>query len=478
MSLHRHRCVLASLLVVLGACATRRSIPELPSMLGENGLLVARFYVLGMEGIENASVEIDGKYQEGALREGYLALPLAPGTHALGKLRTQGWLLSSAVVDVVPPIRPARGGSAPHFIYIPGTTRTVAFTTLGVDRSFTIEAGRVTNLGLIVYLPVVDPPDVKRAVETPSRRFHVIALDNGAEVQSFLETNYPALTSSLKDRRVLLAPAPYLDAARLPDLRLAIAAHESKGRHVINAESQLLVYGRAGTIVSATLGGSGKPQSVRVLPTGTLADVVGGVRQGDRFTFVTSDAQVLSWDGAKLDRTPLLQRVHPTAMGGLGRSGLLIVDNRLRVLTAKGPCEPWVAYEGMMSDRPRSDLSVIADIDGAYVSVGFEGQPELYWVDAGGSVPRPVDAPRLDPRPMVYWHVLAARPAGLFVIYTGESRFHFRPRGSSEWLLRQRPLGKCGPLRIDEQGTELSITCDDVPYRSLDSGATWTSQGT
>jgi len=471
--------VTALLLATSTACASR-AIPELPSQLEEHdGLLVARLYVLGLRAMENASVQIDGREISSAMRNGYIAIPLPAGEHRLSQFKAMGQLLRSDVIEYAPAIRPARVGYVPTDIYIPGASRPVHYTTLGADRSFRIEAGRVTNLGLMVYLPVVDPPDQKRATTDDSRRFNTVTLDNGVETSRFLETNYPELVRSLRSRDLLLAPGKYVDPAKLPDVRRAIAYHELKGPNVVATQTRAVVYGRAATIVVLTRGPNDKDTHVEVLDTGTLADVVGAVRHGDRYTFVTSDAKALSWDGQALTRAPLPERVQPLGLHPLGERGLMVIDMRMRILTAREPGAPWVDHQALMVGTPRDDVSVATEDAGDYISIGTRGLvPSLYYLKAGESVPQRVQPPdSVEGDGSLGRYFMVTRRAGLFVFYDS-AQFLFRSKATQQWARHYMPNEKCKGAKLDDEGREFTVECEGVKYRSVNSGATWSSAGT
>lgn len=463
------------LLTTLQGCVTKQSLPELPSTLGDNGLLVARLYVLGMRGMEDASINIDGKLMPSSLRDGYIAVSLAPGEHKLSQIQAAGQLLSANIVEDNPPIRRVRGGGGPAFIYIPGGSYTVHYTTLSIDRSFHIEPGKVTNLGLIVYLPVMEDPDRKRATVNNSREFRVVALDNSAEINTFLETNYPELVGSLKTRDIILAPGRYLEAKHLPDLRRAIAFHESRGTQVLSSPTKNIVYGRAGTIVAIDKQPGADSRKLEILDTGTLADIVGAAWNGTQFIFMTSDAKLLSWDGQTISQTTLPYRVHPVHMRSLGEVGLVAVDNHLRILSARQYGNQWVNYEGAMIKNARSDVTIASDGAGVYISLGNRGFPEaLYYLKAGESLPKAITGP--EPRPAISsadYHVVVAREAGLFVVFNRPD-YYFWSKAKQRWDAYSRPAGNCKPMKIDDQGLNVVVECDGVEYRSSNSGGTWT----
>ena len=469
--------VAGALLVAAQGCV-KSSIPQLPKALDpEEGLLVARLYVPGLQGLENASIDVDGSLRNSAMSDGYIAIPLQAGEHTLKKVRAEGHLLARAV-EREAPIRLARGAAAPSYIYVPGSSRQIHYTTLSIDRTFRIEPGRITNLGLLVYLPVVEKSDTKKATANESRQFNVVLVDNGAETRSFLETNYPELVGSLQNRDLILAPAKYLPADKLPELRRAIAYHESRGPHVVASETTAVVYGRAGTLVALSKGKTDPAQpSVQVLDTGTLADILGGVRYGDRFTFVTSDGKVLTWEGGAVGQAALPGRSQPVGIYTVGARGLMVVDNRMRIFTAREPGAPWEEYAGKLIDTPRSDIAVASDAEGAYISLGTKDAPRsLSYLRAGASAPAtiPPPLPELGGSGPFF---MVARRAGLFVLYGSES-FLFLRKADLRWNAHKKPEAQgCKPMRIDDEGKEIVVECGGGTYRSTDSGSTWIRPG-
>lgn len=88
-----------------------------------------------------------------------------------------------------------------------------------------------------------------------------LALVAVLETRTFLETNYPELMGSIANHEPLRAPGKYLDPAKLPELRRAIAFHESKGPRIVSSPTRAVVYGKAGTLVGIMQPGSAKPTS-------------------------------------------------------------------------------------------------------------------------------------------------------------------------------------------------------------------------
>lgn len=458
--------------LALAGCVSKHALPDLPAELGERGILVARFYVLGMQAIENANVTIDGRDIASSMRDGYVAVALEPGEHTLGRIRASGQLLSSNLVEERSPIRTVKGGSAPTYIYVPGYT--VTYTTLAVDREFRIEPGKVTNLGLIVYVPVPDDPDRKRASVNNARDFRVFALDNTAEISTFLETNYPQLVKTLRSREVALAPGKYLESKNLPALRRAIAAHEVRGPNVVRSPGKSVVFGRAGTLVAVSEGKAGAAPVVEPLDTGTLADIVGGAWIQDAFTFLTSDAQLLRWDGKALARSPFPHRVQPVRLQALGEAGLIAVDNHMNIMTAETPNGEWRRFAGGATPEARVDVRVVRDRKGAYVVLGTRGMPDaIYFVAESGDPPVKIPVPEnlagILPGDNTS---LIVRDQGVFIVSSKPS-FYFWSKATRQWTLQSQPSGKCKAMKFSRESAEIIVSCDGTDYRSDDNGATW-----
>ena len=473
---------LALVVLVLGlctafqGCSTPSVIPELPRTLADKGLLVARLYVPGSSLWDNAQINIDGKLSGANLRDGYVAIALPPGEHRFVQLRVEGQQLTR-YDPADQSFLKAKGGGSYHYYYIPGGSTIIHFTTLSVNRTFTIEAGKITNLGLLVYLSA-DDPTKQHATVDQRKEYYTIPVDNNAEISTYLETNYPDLMATLQERAPRLASGgpPYLAPAKLPDLRRAIATLESRAGKLITTGTVAVAYGDAGTLVSIKMGTDRKPV-IDVLDTGTLANIVDARSSGERLLFLTSNARILALEQGKLAQISVPERIQPLRMAAPNASDLIIVDNRMRILTSRDLGRTWTKYEGAMLERPRNDIGLAQDDDGAYVSLGSTGVPtSILYVQAGATAPRQIPAPQQQGVPGHSRNVLVARKAGLFII-SGEHDFYFRASGSQRWDVYSKPGAKCKPMGIDVTGIDLTIECDGVTHESNNSGKTWTKAG-
>lgn len=465
---------LSSCVATLCGCASKSSIPTLPDKLVEQGLVVARLYMPGSASWDNAKVDIDGKLHSSGLRDGFIAIALSPGEHYLSQLRIEGRLLSLDDSGGSG-MRKVRGGGAPTYYYVPGGSgvRTY-YTTLAVMRRFQVEAGKITNLGLMVYLA-----DNKNSSET-SKQYHAVALDNSAEIGYYLETNYPALIATMPDHAPKLAPGTYLDPKKLPELRRYIAALEAKSKKIVTAGNTSVLYGDAGTLVAARpKDGSGGGSTLEVLDTGTLANIVDARRDDDRLVFLTSEAKLLTYEGGKLSRTSVPYRIHPVKMSSIGKNNLTIVDNRLSILSSQDGGAHWTKYDGAHIDTPRSDIGVVSDAHGAYIYLGDHGLPNpILYLEAGKTTPEVV-APPPHPAPPIQdktFNLVILRESGLFIVYP-RSEFHFRSNATRTWQIYSKPAVDCKGIGFDTAGVDLTVDCGGVKYESVDSGRTWTKAG-
>jgi hypothetical protein len=456
------------LAVFLQACGTASSIPELPDqLLNEEGILVARVYMPGNQVWQNSRVTIDGHTWNMSLRDGYLAVPLRPGSHTLNSLRVEGWQSVSNGFDDVE-VRTVKGGGGgyrpPIYTYTPGST--VYYTTLPVNRVFTIETGIITNLGMLTFL--VDDSDKEK------KKFFTIATDNSADMRRFLEANYPKLMSTIDSSKIKLDPAKYLDPKKLPELRRTISAREALSGRVIPYGRDMLSYGGLGSITVFKMGPDGKFSGADVLDTGTMADVVDVRVDGNRATFLTSDATLLYLDDGKLERRPLPFNRHTVRMHRFGSSGLAVIDNRLRISTSNDLGRSWKDYTGAQIETPSGAIGVANGKAGFYVFSPNRGSPTsvIYRPNDSDNY-RLFSTPTRGTIPSHVTGRLVERPEGLYLVYWGNQSFHVLQNGRPLWFLHNKPDRTCKELMFDDAKNTLRTKCDSGTYESNDTGATW-----
>lgn len=475
-----NRLAALALFGLLG-CVSTSSIPELPESLDGDGLLVGKIYMPGSYRWNDSQITINGRVHNASLRDGYLAMRLSPGEYTIQNLRAHGWNEKVSQRAQESPFVPVKGGGGgggrggsyrvPTYTYVPGSSSVSYYTILPINQKFTIEANRITSIGMYVFL--TDPKEPKK--------FSTVKLENAREMSHFLDTNYPGLMASLADRNLLSAPANYLEAARLPELRQSIASREARAGRFYSVRNVAVAYGSAGTVVTLTPDASGKkeaPPKVKVLDTGTLADIKQFQVQGDRLSFLTADAQVLILENGQLLRRVIPYRVQPQRFRRFSDKGMLVVDNRRRFLTSQDDGLTWTHDESAMLEKPSNRLEVIAARDAAYV-YSTRGVPDEillrhYRQPIHQILPGPRETGRI---PGNHYPLLRVTDAGLYIDYRARD-FHFKPNGQADWQLRAAPAEKCGLLAIDPAGRVLTVTCNKENYRSDDGGQTWVKRET
>lgn len=473
----RIHCLITLLLAgLVQGCVTASSVPELPETLGENGLLVGKVYMPGSHRWGNSQVTINGRVHNASLRDGYLALSLAPGEYTLQNLRTEGWNEKVSHNTIASPFVPVRssGGGYRAPVYVPGTTSyrtvyTVYYTTLPINQKFTIAAGKITSVGMYVFLTGPKEP----------KKFITVQLDNTREMRHYLDTNYPALMGGITDKNIILASGKYIEAAKLPTLRQLIAAKEIGAGRLIPGRNTTITYGNAGTIVvlRPDKGKKDAPPKAEILDTGTLADINDVQFQGERLNFLTADGQILTFDNNTLNRQTIPYQVQPLRFRYFGQHGIVVVDNRRRLLLTNNNGQNWSRYEGVMLEKPSNLTEITATHDGIYLysadgvpkSISFHGHNQAAHV----IIPPPSERGRI---PAYARGRLVATDAGLFIDYFGAGEFHFKPTGKNDWQLRSTPAEKCGRIVYEPAGRVLNVRCEKTGYRSDDAGQNWLTQ--
>jgi hypothetical protein len=241
--------------LTLAACATAplSGHVALPDKLGNTtGVVIAEAY--GTEG----NFKIDGDtaaYLTPFNR--HLVMPLSPGEHMLDRL---------SYIKVVPQ----------------GVSYATETITLPINRKFRVEAGKVTNLGLILVASDQKNKD----------RFFTFTLDNMSSARRYFRESYPALSATLKDDDFLLAPGRYQPAANVPQLRRMIATDKVlRNDLVLDQDTKnRLVVGPAGLVGEYVIHG-GRAVDIRIFDTNTLANVVSATSLGNRYLIAMSDGQ-------------------------------------------------------------------------------------------------------------------------------------------------------------------------------------------
>lgn len=464
------RAIVILIVATLYGCVSTAPIPKLPEALDGDGLLVGEIYMPGSYRWDSSEVIINGRTYNASLRDGYLAIKLPVGEYTIESLRTYGWneKVSRYQDDTSPYVKTKGTYRAPTYVYVPGTPTYTYYTLLPIKQKFTIEAQRITNLGMYVFL--VDPKDAKK--------FYTVKLDNNKEMAHFLDTNYPKLMATITNRTPVPMATNFMEASKLPELRKMIAAKEAALGRVAFVGQQTLVYGGAGTAVLYTFDSTkkGAPPVAQVVETGTLADIKGAQVQGGRVTLLSADAQIHIIENGKTVRRPIPYRVHPLRFRRFDERGIVAVDNRRRMLWSKDDGMSWTKDESAMLDEPTNELDLLTTRDGVYV-YATAGVPNSilmrnYAQPAVRTIAAPANHGRVSSHSRAH---LFANENALFIDYRALD-FHYKPNDRTDWEVRAMPADKCG--YIGAVGKTLNVTCDKIQYHSEDGGLNWIKRET
>jgi hypothetical protein len=202
---------------LLSSCAT--PLVMIPDDIGDRGLLVAQVAAPNMPDVMRAVPDINNKEYQFGMRDGFIVIALEPGEYTLGYLSV---LL----------------GTGSTTTPIGGTSYTRSMRNYPIKKRFKIEAGRFTNLGLLVLEPGGKTGEA-------AKKFNLLLLDNSDDMVTFLKESHPRLFASMKNRTPLLGEGPYLNKEQIQQLRQAVATDAARKKQASN-EPLHYVAGAAG----------------------------------------------------------------------------------------------------------------------------------------------------------------------------------------------------------------------------------------
>src|SRR6185437_7652154 len=162
------------------------------------GMVFAEVHIVGQ--FTEGMMAMYGGHNKGSISDDTYSAELPPGQYTLDSFT-----------------RPS-GGYSGGFGGV--TVTTTEYTSWPVQRTFTIRAGEVTNLGEIVVVP--------HAVGSQSGEFNYVFVDNSADAAALFRARFPLLATSMHPEAMQLAPGNYLSADQLKRLRVYIASELSQ----------------------------------------------------------------------------------------------------------------------------------------------------------------------------------------------------------------------------------------------------------
>ncbi len=325
------KIVLIALALLLSACNTVQV--KVPQALDQQGLLVGRI-AAGVWSERNELTpqmtlragEGQAKLYQNGIKDNTITIALAPGEYTMNKVQHTGKSYGNVIVT----------------------------SSFPVGRKFTIKAGQVTNLGLMVLVPYLQD----------KTKFIFHTLDNTADMQEHVKNTHPALYASLPDKNFTISEDGYADRPvkvigldKLDEVRKQIAY----GKLIFDTPYAVQhVTGAAGTIAKIIYDSNKKISDIKILPTNTLEDMDDCSTYGKTvLCSVEPDREkgVFSgkWNNSgkyilvrdeKLERGQFQQKPAGHALWLVSESGIVIADEHLNIFTSYDYGANWTSYSG------------------------------------------------------------------------------------------------------------------------------------
>lgn len=438
--------------LILGGCA--KPLVILPDNVGDQGLLVAKVASPDMGDVREGDPVISGRKFLSGMRKGYVVVPLHPGEYTFQALNT---------------LAGSNSFSTPY-----GTYTTTHSWSFPVGRTFTIEQGKATNLGLLVFL----------SGQAGTSRYYLLAFDNSAEMATFLQETHPKLYRSLKDPTPI-ATGPFVDPGKISELRKVIALRVLKQRGRLEPD-QGYIAGPAGTLARVKRNKAGELVDLVMLDTGTFADLSVCSTGPDRAACLKSTTEYLLVQGESVRTLKIPEGVTANSLH-VFRDRLALVDNSLNIYDSRDGGRSWAKYSGVAWKealgyeyyRPdqKNRFSFHNGKDGYYIyspSMAAAKAPLMYYdyaTAAYRNLMLPAGVERVE--------IVRETDAGLFIGPThtelAKGKIHLLPAGSSSWEVRETPEAGCKDFAAtDSSGREIQVLCKrENAWKSTDGGMSW-----
>lgn len=438
--------VLATTIALTG-CATR-TFPT-PEVIGNQGLVVGQILTVDyMPGIETPV--INGKEYGTSVSRGYILLALNPGQYTLEKF-----------VGTGPSDRPNQ-----YIIYS---------YPYPMQRNFTIEAGKVTNLGLLLIQSRNTGAD-----QANTNRYNIFLADNSREMTSFLKEVRPKLYDSLKQKNPVLAPGNYFNGEQVNSLRSYIASKKIQSTDwKRDYGNSTYVTGPAGTLATLTRNTSGAITTYKVLETNSLADLSDCNSKMKVAACLISSTEYIMVKNDQVTRHALPPGLVANSLLALNDNWLVMVDNSVNVYSSLDNGQTWRKFDKAAVPQPikaifeydsRDRFGFFMGKDGYYIFLKAN-----YYLDASSPEHklmvygdyRTATLRKLNlPKPISEISKLHETDLGIYLgSYGGftSSDIYFLPKGKENWETRELHQTGCHtPTAFpDNSGNRLQVLCWD-----------------
>ena len=434
------------LTLILSACATAPPIDQdlvvtpLPSDLGKNGILMATFVIPAVySNLRNGYAEITrGKRR---ITNGQLVAALRPGKYRLRSLHAE-WL-ERATYNTM--------------------NRHTERLRFNQDREFTVETGKVTNLGLVIVLTSTQPNMLKTAT--------IVLADNNVEQENYLRANYPESINQLHSPTPILAPGTYVDQAELRKTRAHIAASVPPP-HPVFGDFRVEIGGAGTANVWLREEGTRNLRN-ELLETGTLAEMVDVINDNGDVLILSADGWILRYRDGRIQKTRLPLPVHAIKFATLGSGGLVAVDNRMRIFASADRGQSWLTYNGLSGSEPTKKIHLVRGRMGSYVYTKPGDTVEsIVYVGNNAQEFRALPIPRTLFDSPQYGVKVREVTGGLWIDYHGKE-FQYLAAGQTAWQSRSKPQENCMLNDTGVSAVTFIADCAGVRYQSGDGGKNW-----
>lgn len=435
--------------VLLSSCAQPFPVPE---KIEDQGLVVGQISADEFSEFWSADPVINGKRYKNAMQKGYILLALKPGHYTLNE-----------------------------FNQVLSTTR----TTFPVKRGFTVEPGKVTNLGLMVFQP-------SRAESNQGRAglYNIFYLENNREMATFLKETHPGLYASLRSKELITAPTNYLNSHQINQLRFNIASQKISlkqwRQHFGNSSGY--VSGSAGTLAQVIRDSAGNITTLKILETNTLADLAEFTSTSNAIGGLISTTSYLVVNDDKVIHRVLPPGIVGNSLLALNESTVVVVDDLMNVYTSLDSGASWKKYSAASMPQsveaswnkadPKHRFRFYLAKRGFYIFPNYANaeQSRLIYADYETATFHQLHLPSTVEK----MTSIRETDAGVYIgprSTLSNGKVHFLPKGKEKWEIRELPQSSCFDIAFpDNLGDKLQVLCSGgTVWVSNNGGLNWSS---
>lgn len=445
-----------TLLAATSGCYTPSYKPTLPESLGNEGVVVGQITDVGaLKGFVQGVTLSNGKEIE--ITNGYFASNLAPGSYEVKQLYTRSF----------------EGANMDRIRNYP------------LNLPFTVREKQVTNMGVVVLLPVANTPE--------KQLFTLSRVDNSKDIPRFFRKFYPQLASLPALDRVTLADGDFLDNTKLNMLRRHIVAEsfDVKRRTTEVANGMQMVAVDLGTFARVQYDTSNKIADVDLQDMNTFSNI--GSRHADpvwkRYVVMTKDQRLLTAEnGQFMERALPAGNLRSPSIYPVGNKGLVMSDTECDVYVSLDNGASWTKHPEMKREKCDS-YGAASGAKGYYVYIvnylSSTSYPAIVYYSPHGkqdlhamSLPSELTGIRdvKEYAGKLYlkshrWHKKTDGEGGKKKL---TDAYFVRDLQGDSWKLLFLPTAECGKLSFsDAQGNALRVRCDNDEYESKNAGENW-----